>query len=266
MNPAGRRRSIALIGGVIVLVLAMLVAAVVFGTIGRVRVPDLRGMTRATITARTRHVSLHFEFASQYSDAPRGTAIQQKPAAGTRAREGSAVRVVLSAGPAPVPTPTLVGMPADQAEAALHRLRLGASVRDVPAPGVATGVVTNQSPATGAKLLPGSTVLLSVAEAPRWRALTTFSGRSSVPFRIRGRRWRVVYRMGYDGMCTFIFICSGPSARTVNIGNGSTAGSFDLNEGSGQAWTSSTGPGVYQVRITPGSDTASWSVEVDDYY
>ena len=72
--------------------------------------------------------------------------------------------------------------------------------------------------------------------------------------------------MSYDATCTFIFICSGPSARVVNVGDGSTAGSFDLNDGSGQVWASGTGPGVYQLRITPGSDTASWSVEVDDYY
>src|SRR5947209_4672466 len=266
VNPAGRRRSIALLGGVILLVIATLVAVAVTGAVGRVRVPDLRGMTRATITARTRRLDLRFEFAGRYSGAPRGTAIQQTPAAGTSAREGSAVRVLLSPGPAPVATPTVVGMSADQAEAVLHRLQLRASVQDVPAPGVTTGAVTNQSPATGAKLLPGSTVSLSVAEPPRWRALTTFGGPSSVPFRIHGRRWRVIYRMSYDGTCSFIFICSGPSARVVNVGDGSTAGSFDLNDGSGQVWASGTGPGVYQLRITPGSDTASWSVEVDDYY
>ncbi len=72
--------------------------------------------------------------------------------------------------------------------------------------------------------------------------------------------------MSYDGTCTFIFICSGPSARVANLGDNSTAGSFDLNDGSGQVSTFNTGPGVYQVQITPGSDTASWSVEVDDHY
>jgi hypothetical protein len=26
------------------------------------------------------------------------------------------------------------------------------------------------------------------------------------------------------------------------------------------------GPGVYQVEITPGDDSARWSVQVEDYY
>jgi hypothetical protein len=72
--------------------------------------------------------------------------------------------------------------------------------------------------------------------------------------------------MGYQGTCTFIFVCSGPSAHVANLTKGTDAGSFDLNEGSGQIWMFPTGPGVYQVKISPGSDTATWSAQVQDYY
>jgi hypothetical protein len=52
----------------------------------------------------------------------------------------------------------------------------------------------------------------------------------------------------------------------TNLTKNTNAGSFDLNEGTGQIWTFPTGPGLYQVRISPGSDTATWSAQVQDYY
>jgi hypothetical protein len=130
------------------------------------------------------------------------------------------------------------------------------------------GNVTAQTPPAGVKLLPGSSVSLSVAEAPQWRDVIGFTdqnGRASPPFRIQGTRWRIVYRMAYDGMCTFIFFCSGPSARVSRSGSG-TVGSFDLNDGDHQVQTFSGGPGDYQVMVTPGNDSASWSAEIQDYY
>jgi hypothetical protein len=108
-----------------------------------------------------------------------------------------------------------------------------------------------------------------VAETPRWRPLTSLAGDSdgrSVPFRIRGTQWRVVYGMGYEGLCTFIFICSGPSAQVVDLNHPSDTTKFDLNNGSGQTQVFKAGAGLYQISIQPGSDTAHWSMEVEDYY
>jgi hypothetical protein len=31
-------------------------------------------------------------------------------------------------------------------------------------------------------------------------------------------------------------------------------------------WTFNSGPGQYEITITPGSDNARWSVRVQDYY
>jgi hypothetical protein len=72
--------------------------------------------------------------------------------------------------------------------------------------------------------------------------------------------------MSYDGTCTFIFICSGPSAQAINLSNHSIASQFDLSDGSGQTKAIDSGPGLYGIKISPGSDTAKWSVEVQDYY
>jgi hypothetical protein len=172
----------------------------------------------------------------------------------------------VSAGPAPVSIPRLVGTPAGQARATLTSLHLRARLTDVPAPGTAPGVVTAQAPTAGARLLPGGIVSLSAAETPSWRTVTTFSGHSSVPFKTRGARWRIVYSMAYDGTCTFVFFCSGPTATVVNPSTRATASEFDLSDGGQQVKAIGSGPGLYQVTVAPGSDSASWSIEVQDYY
>ena len=110
---------------------------------------------------------------------------------------------------------------------------------------------------------------LSVAETPTWRALTSLSGDAgghTVPFRILGTRFRVVYRMSYAGMCTFFFFCEGPSARVVNLTTGATVAQFGLQDGGTQNQVVDAGAGLYLLSITPGGDTASWSLTVDDYY
>jgi hypothetical protein len=118
-------------------------------------------------------------------------------------------------------------------------------------------------------LVPGATVSLSVAETPQWRTITSFNADGpgqSVPFRVRGTRWRIVYSMGYDGTCTFIFICSGPSAHVATLSGGSPADGFDLNEGQHQTQEFDSGAGEYQVAVSPGSDGAHWSMQIEDYY
>ena len=163
----------------------------------------------------------------------------------------------------------MVGGGATAATAALRHLGLRTRLSPSAGPRVTPGLVTHQSPAAGSDLARHATVILSVAETPRWRPLTSFAGTSdarSVPFRIRGTQWRVVYGMGYDGLCTFIFICSGPSAQVVDLNRPSDATKFDLNKGSDQTQVFKAGAGLYQISIQPGSDTAHWSMEVEDYY
>ena len=99
--------------------------------------------------------------------------------------------------------------------------------------------------------------------------MTSFSARSaggqSVPFRIQGSQWRVVYSMSYNGTCDFVFFCNGPSAAGARVGTDSTNQSFDLSSGSGKTRVLKTGPGLYQIDIKPGWDDASWSIEVQDW-
>jgi hypothetical protein len=147
----------------------------------------------------------------------------------------------------------------------LHSAGLRTSVHLVPAPGTTPGTVVRQAPAGGTSRPRGSTVSLSVAEVPQWRAVTTFDGGSSGTVHIQGERWRVVYRMAFQGTCTWILFCSGPTAR-ITDGTGRYVAGFGLQNGTNQVQTFTSGPGAYTIQVTPGGDRAGWSVQVQDLY
>ncbi|HMC68778.1 MAG TPA: PASTA domain-containing protein, partial [Mycobacteriales bacterium] len=201
--------------------------------------------------------------------APAGRAIAQSPRPGTRVSDGSTVRVTLSGGPAPVSVPRLVGAWSRDAEAILGGLKLRANVSDVPALGAKVDAVTKQSPAAGAPLTPGSAVRIWVAQPPQLRGLTTLTSDgsgTSVPFRIRGRRWQIDYAMSYDGTCALVFVCQGPTATVTDLSTGATVDQFDLSDGGEQNRIVHSGPDIYQVSVSPGSDTTTWKIHVLDYY
>jgi hypothetical protein len=245
----------------------MIVGALVLAP-ARVRVPDVRGMHRGRVLLLARRLGFHATFSRRYSETAPGQAINQSPVPGTRVARGTTVEVVLSAGPPPAPLPKIIGTSLSDAETVLRALNLRAVVRHVPAPGVAPGTVTDESPAAGTGVAPGSAVEVSVAETPQLRYVTSLAGDgtlTSPSLRIRGTRWELVYSMSYEGMCAFIFVCSGPSAQ-VTSDAGTTVDSFDLAEGDRRTRIERSGPGVYQIQISPGSDDARWRVTVDDYY
>jgi serine/threonine-protein kinase len=269
LNPSARRRSIALLGLVCLLVVAMILAAVLLSPPSRVRVPKLAGLSRTAVVQRMHRLHLRSAFTSRFDQAIPGTAIGQAPSPGTRVTEGRSVRVVLSAGPPPVEVPRLAGQSAASARSVLASLGLQVRVASVPAPGTQPGIVTGQSPVPGRYVRPHATVSLTAAETPQWRALTSFGGSgggSSVPFRIRGTQWRVVYGMSFVGTCTLVFFCDGPSARIVREPDGAAVKELGMTDGGDQTEVVRSGPGLYQVRIAPGSDTTRWSLRVEDYY
>jgi serine/threonine-protein kinase len=269
LNPAARRRAAALIALVLAVTVAMLLGAqLIGGAVSHVSVPSALGLTRRAAARELTRVGLTARFTSRYASAQAGLAIAQSPPARRRVARGDAVHVILSAGLAPVMLPPVTGESSANASATLAGLGLQTRVNPVPAPGTAPGTVTAQLPGAGRRVPAHSTITLSVAQAPRWRPLTGFSGtdagRSST-FRIQGQQWRVVYRMGYVGTCTLIVFCSGPSAHVRNLDTGQST-SFDLNSGSDQSQSFTTGPGQFRIEVSAGSDTASWSIQIQDYY
>jgi serine/threonine-protein kinase len=268
VNPTESRRYRALLAVVLLVVVGIVAAAVLTAGDG-VRVPSLDGLSSAAASSKLKAVGLRAGFSRSYDSAPPGTVIAQRPGPGAHVGDGTRLGVTLSRGPRPVTVPALVGEVSGTAQATLRHLGLTAAVTQVPAPGGTPGLVVGQSPGSEARLPPHSTVALSVAETPRWRPLTSFAGSgggSSVPFTIRGTRWQVVYKMAYDGSCTLLLFCSGPSAQVSELNSGANVTQFDLGEGTGQTRVVGSGPGTYQIRVTPGSDTARWSIAVDDYY
>jgi serine/threonine-protein kinase len=268
-TPRKPRRTILAAGFALLLLGIMIVAVALVTAASQIKVPDLHGARRASAASTLRRLGLKSTFRLHHSHAPVGAAIGQSPKPGVRVDGGSTVRITLSDGPPPVPVPQLVGQPGGQARTVLSGLGLHGVLSPVAAPGVSPGIVTRESPAAESALKPGSTVTLLVAEQPRWRPLTSFAGNAgghSVPFRILGRQWRVVYNMSYQGLCTLIFFCSGPNARVFRPSGNSTVSQFDLNTGSAQAQVFTSGPGLYEIAVAPGSDTAKWSLQVEDYY
>jgi hypothetical protein len=268
VNPAARRRAAALVALVVTLGLAMLFAGRLLSDGSAVSVPDTLGLTRGAAQHALSRAGLTASFASRYANRAAGLVIAQSPRGRRRVSRGDPVRLVLSAGPAPVVLPPVLGEPSDTAAGTLAGLGLHARVSQVPAPGTAPGTVTAQVPGAGQKVPAHSTVTVSVAQAPQWRTLSAFAGtdagRSPV-FRIRGQQWRVVYRMGYVGTCTFIVFCSGPTAHVRNLDTGQST-DFDLSKGSDQTQTLRSGPGQYRIEVSAGNDTASWSLQIQDYY
>jgi PASTA domain-containing protein len=237
---------------------------VLIGRTAHTHVPGLvrHSQSRARVIARHAHVRLRTGY--RHANAAAGTVIAQHPAAGTEVVQGATVRLTISRGPAPVTVLSVKGQAVADGEQSLHRLGLRTARHYVPAPGTTPGIVVAQDPAVGTRPK-GSLVALYVAEVPRWRAVTTFTGTSSGPFTIRGQHWRIVYRMAFRGTCTWVLFCSGPSARVTDAAGRYVAG-FGLSDGDGQVQTFSTRPGTYEVRVTPGGDDAGWSLQIQDDY
>ncbi len=232
-------------------------------------VPQLQGLHRASVLERTSRTHVHAVFVSHSSHAPVGVAIAQTPAPGARVKQGSNVRVLVSSGPPPVTVPDTVGEPAGEAESAVADAGLRYAVHPVSAPGHAAESVLSETPSAAARVPSRSTVTLRIVAAPQWRALTSFSGvdaGQSVPFRIRGHRWRLAYTMSYERTCLLLVVCEGPSASVEGLEGSSSFGEFELDEGSGTHYhVYDSGPGLYRVTVSGGHDPAHWSATVEDF-
>jgi serine/threonine protein kinase len=168
---------------------------------------------------------------------------------------------------APVEVPLLVGESSSAGQARLRSLHLRVRTRTVPAPGIRPGTVTQQIPAGGHTLPAHGTVHLSVAEVPRWRSLTTFTGRSSVAFRIRGERWRLLVSASASRHCTLLFFCHSSQLQVLRGASGSSAmRTLSMQDGIDEPTVVQSGPGVYRVTIDPASSSTRWSIRVEDDY
>jgi hypothetical protein len=268
--PAPPRRRGRVLWPLLLIAALVVVAIVVLARSPQTTVPELRGLSKDGVRARAGRHELEPRFDRRYSSStPRGVSLSQDPEPGGKVGEGSTVRVTLSDGPAPVDVPDVKGEGLDTARQELDAVGLRANVRERASAGGEPGTILRQSPAPPAKAVPGSTVTLTVVAQPSWHTVTTFAalddGRS-VPFRIRGERWRVVYRLAYEGRCQLLVICFGPSAEVVRMPAEERVESFELDKGTGKTHEIEGDAGVYQVDVVGGEDPARWSMSVQDWY
>jgi len=270
-NPAGGRRRAALLAAIVALIAVLALGALALAPARRVRVPSLGGARDyALLLARAglRRGAIRRRYDRAVAA---GRVIAQIPRPGARAIEGSAVALTLSAGPPPVQVPPLDGENRLDAQLALRAAGLGSRIAVVPAPGQAAGTVVRQSPAPGAMRPAGSTVTLSVAQAPRWRQLDSLAGAGgavTAPLLVLGDRLRIVYSLRFGDDCSFWFLsfCSGPTVSLVEQDSGRAVARVQLGAGSRQTQAIQAPPGRYRLLLSPGGDPASWSLALQDYY
>jgi beta-lactam-binding protein with PASTA domain len=155
-GPSGRIRK----GGTVTLVLSR----------GKDRraVPSLAGKDLSAARAELRRVGLTeaTPAVTVYSGSvPEGQVISSDPAAGTRLKPGTAVRLTLSKGPEPVAVPDETGKKRDDAVRALRGAGLQVTVTEAFSDTVDKGLVISQAPRTGT-VVKGSTVSLVVSKGP----------------------------------------------------------------------------------------------------
>ena len=129
-----------------------------------VAVPDLVGLAADEAEAALEDAGLTGE-ASEAFDAtvPAGTVVCQEPAPDTELAAGSAVSYVVSAGPAPVAVPDLVGLQQDEATSALGSASLAVGTISNAVDDAAVGEVIAQDPLSGTEVPPGSSIDLVVS-------------------------------------------------------------------------------------------------------
>ncbi|MCB5181387.1 Stk1 family PASTA domain-containing Ser/Thr kinase [Streptomyces antimicrobicus] len=112
-------------------------------------------------------------------DVAQGSVISTDPKPGTRRAPDTAVAIVVSKG-RPVPVPSVLGKPVEQARAQLEGagLKVELAAEQVNSPERA-GTVANQSVGAGAQAAAGDTVVLTVSKGPRLLPVPDVTGKEA---------------------------------------------------------------------------------------
>jgi serine/threonine-protein kinase len=144
---------------------------------GTAEVPRVRNRSQARAEATLRGAGFRVQVRQEASTEVReGRVIRSSPEEGTELRRRRTVTIFVSTGPAPVAVPELVGQGRAAAEQALADAGLQARVQEREDEEAEPGTVLEQDPAAGTTLEQGATVTLTVARAPRERAVPDVTG------------------------------------------------------------------------------------------
>ena len=132
-----------------------------------VPVPDVTGVPEADAKLALAAEGFVVEVVPSFDEnVAAGLVLRSDPAASTNVPPDSPVQLVVSAGPAPVPVPDVVGAPYDQAVATLENSRFNATRVDEFSDTVENGTVIRTEPAAGTELDRDSTVTVVVSKGP----------------------------------------------------------------------------------------------------
>lgn len=136
-------------------------------------VPDVVGMDQAQAEAALTDAGFKLgSVTTTPSDDAEGKVVEQDPAAGSEARKGSAVDLVIAGGPELVEVPDVLRMKADDAQKALEGAGFETAVTEAFDDTVAEGDVISQSPSAGQKVPKGTTVGITVSKGPEPELVT----------------------------------------------------------------------------------------------
>lgn len=129
----------------------------------RFDVPVLVGLSRADAAAALQKATLTLGGVTEAYDeqAAPGAVVSAALAPGTKVKRGTAVDVVVSKGPAPIPITSWVGKPTAEAKAALETLGFVVTITEENSKTVPQGAVIAQNPAQGEGRKGGSIALVS---------------------------------------------------------------------------------------------------------
>jgi serine/threonine-protein kinase len=146
------------------------ISLVVSGGQRMATVPTVTGMTRIEAQVLLEKDGFDVgDVGETNSNAPRGTVVGTRPAAGSQVSVPSSISLILSrgAGAVALQMPNLMGRDLGAARVLLGQLGVrDVQVTDEPAGAGAPGTIVGQSPVPNATILPGASVQLRVAGAP----------------------------------------------------------------------------------------------------
>ncbi|WP_208028742.1 Stk1 family PASTA domain-containing Ser/Thr kinase [Rhabdothermincola sediminis] len=148
--------------------------------LGKAEVPDVVGRTEAAARSLIERAGFVPDVRQREDDTvPAGQVISQDPPGRTQAERGSAVTIVVSAGPAPVTVPDLAGLTVAEASNALGQRGFRVTQSQQASTSVPAGTVIATDPPANTELPKGSTVRLIVSSGPPETTTTTTTSTTS---------------------------------------------------------------------------------------
>ena len=129
-----------------------------------IEVPGLVGLRAAEARSQLQELGLRVTQRPVESTQPKGTVVRQSPGPGTKLREGQAVLLSISTGPAQLSVPDVVGLDEESARRELEAAGFEVQVVDEPTEVVEEdGIVLDQDPVGGSSRPKGSVVTITVS-------------------------------------------------------------------------------------------------------